>query len=315
MAEYHEPVLLSEILEALDLKPGETVLDGTLGTGGHARELLRRVLPGGRLVATDRDPAMLAIGSERLKGDFSEFESAMSFHAIPYEKAPAVLASADAVLLDLGFNSLQIDDHARGFSFQGDAALDMRYNASEGGPTAADLVNTASERELAGWFMDYADERHAWKIARRIAQERRSKAFSRTGELAALVSEVYPPKDRHGRIHPATRVFMALRIAVNDELGAVERGVAACRDLLAPGGRMAVISFHSAEDRIVKRLFDEVASPRATPDDPYRATSTDGLEFEIPSRRAIVCTDEEAERNPRARSSKLRVIRRKGGRS
>lgn len=236
----------------------------------------------------------------------------MRFEAIPYERAGEVLQGADAVLLDLGFNSLQIADAERGFSFLSDGPLDARYNAAEGSRSVADLVNTAREEDLARWFHEYGEERLSRQAARRIVSRRREKPIERTSDLASIMMDVYPPKERFGRIHPATRVFQALRIVANDELGHVERGVKACLGLLNPGGRMACIAFHSLEDRIVKRAFDEVASPRPTPDDPFHATSMEGVEFEIESRRAIACTEEEAERNPRARSAKLRVIRRKG---
>lgn len=311
---FHEPVLLREVLEVLGPVSTEAVVDGTCGTGGHARELFRRVLPGGRLYCLDRDPQMLAIGAQRLKDEFRNETAAMSFHAIPYEKAGEVVPNgADVILIDAGFNSLQIEHAERGFSFLKDGPLDARFNPADGSRSVATLVNESREEDLARWFHEYGEERHARKAARAIVARRRVKPFERTTELAELMVEVYPPKDRFGRIHPATRVFQSLRIVANDELGHVERGVRALIGLLNPGGRLACISFHSLEDRIVKQAFDEVASPRPTPDDPYSATSSEGIDFEIPSRRAIACSDEEAESNPRARSAKLRVIRRKGG--
>jgi 16S rRNA (cytosine1402-N4)-methyltransferase len=309
---YHEPVMLEEVLEALCLQPGETIVDGCHGSAGHSREMFARVLPGGRLVAMDRDPAMLAIGQKRMQDEFPMHASQMTFMAAPYERVAEAGVAVDAMLLDLGWNSLQLEDPSRGFSFSKDGPLDARYNSEDGSRPVSWYVNNADEKDLARWMLEYSDERLGRQIARRIVAERRAAPIESTLRLASLVSEVYPAKERYGRIHPATRVFQALRIVANDEIGAVERGIDAALSVLKPGGRLACLAFHSIEDRAVKRKFDQYASPRPTPEDPYRATSSEGLEFEIPTRRGLFASDEEADRNPRARSARLRVIRRKG---
>ncbi|CAN5408929.1 hypothetical protein BH09SUM1_BH09SUM1_12080 [soil metagenome] len=175
----------------------------------------------------------------------------------------------------------------------------------------ADLLNNADERELSLWLRDYADERLGRQIARRVVSERKARPFTTTTQFAELVREVYPPKDRFGRIHPATRSFQALRIVANDEMGGVDRGVRACMDVLAPGGRLAVLSFHSIEDRLVKKIFRAASDPRPDPKNPYSATTTEGIAFEQENRDAIQCSEEESDENPRARSAKLRTIRRK----
>lgn len=313
--DYHKPVLVHEVLDALEPKPGQVLVDGTFGHGGHALELARRIGKEGILAGLDLDPEMLEIGRERIEAAMGgEDAPRFVFAATSYEHVGDVLREAcidkgaDGILLDLGVNSLQLDDPERGFSFQQDAPLDGRYNPREGAKTMADILNTASERELADIFHGYGDERHARKIARRVVSERKDEPFARSQRFAGLVSSIYPPRDRYGRIHPATRCMMALRIAVNDELGAVERGIHACLDNLALGGRLAVISFHSGEDRIVKRIFREKSAPRPDPNNLYSATTMEGVAYRQSSAKAIKCSKEEAEANPRARSAKLRVI-------
>ena len=314
---YHEPVMVREILKVLDLRAGSTVADGTLGTAGHAMEIARIIGPKGRLIGLDRDPRMLDLGRNRLREAFPTGGPTMSFHARPYEALREILdaeglAGVDAVLLDLGVNSLHLDDAERGFSFMQDGPLDGRFNENEGTKSMADIVNNSSERELSALLLAN-DERLGRPIAREIVHRRRAKPFTRTAELAQLVWSVYPPAGRHGRIHPATRTFQALRIAANDELGAVDRGVRVCAQALLPGGRFACVSFHSGEDRIVKSIFRELTQPRPDPNNLYSATTSEGIEFEAVTRGAVASSDEEAEANPRARSAKLRCIARKGG--
>lgn len=315
--ELHEPVMMAEVLEYLDPKPGMVVVDGTTGTGGHALELARRIGRDGFLVCIDRDPEMLERAQRRLDEGLKEQGPKMEYAACSYEKAGEVLArlghdGADAILLDIGINSLHIEEAERGFSFMKDGPLDGRFNRKEGtGKTVGELVNTASERQLSEWFHRHGDERLARRLAARIVKQRGEKPFTSTLELARVAWDVYPAKERHGRIHPATRMFQALRIVANDELGHVERGVNAALDALRPGGRLAVISFHSGEDRLVKRLFRAAADPRPAPDNMYSATTTEGIMFRQPTRSAIACTPEEAARNPRSRSAKMRVIERK----
>lgn len=314
---YHEPVMVQQVLEALQLKPGMAVLDGTFGHGGHAIRMAHEIGEKGTVIALDRDPAMLERGRRRLEEELGSGGPRCIYAAAKYEEAPQVLRDfgvhegLDAVLLDLGVNSQHLDEAQRGFSFSKDAELDGRFNPAEGTMTMAELVNTAEERELERIMREYADERLARRIARRIVSERATQHFTRTGQLAEVISACYPPAQRHGRIHPATRAFQAFRIAVNDEMGCVERGVRACLGLLNDHARMAVITFHSVEDRIVKRIFREASSPRPDPDNPYSATTMAGVMYIQHERKAIAATEEEAGRNPRARSAKLRVIERK----
>ncbi|MEO8377344.1 MAG: 16S rRNA (cytosine(1402)-N(4))-methyltransferase RsmH, partial [Candidatus Sumerlaeota bacterium] len=256
-------------------------------------------------------------GRNRLRETFPTGGPRMSFHARPYEALREILDDegldgVDAVLTDLGVNSLHLDIAERGFSFAQDGPLDSRFNAKEGTRSMADLVNNASERDLAGWLHTFGDERLSRQIARRIVHERRTKPFTTTTELASLVSSVYSPAARHGRIHPATRTFQALRIATNDELGAVDRGVRVCAECLLPAGRFACITFHSGEDRIVKNIFRELTEPRPDPENPYSATTSEGIAFRSLTRRSVASSPEESEMNPRARSAKMRCIERKG---
>ncbi|MCC6546524.1 16S rRNA (cytosine(1402)-N(4))-methyltransferase RsmH [Candidatus Sumerlaeota bacterium] len=311
--------MVREAEEVLNLREGSTLVDATLGTGGHAIRFAGIIGPGGRLIGLDRDPQMLDLGRNRIGEAFPTGGPAMSFHARPYEALPEILDEegldgVDAVLLDLGVNSLHLDIAERGFSFSQEGPLDGRFNANEGRSSMGDLVNNASERDLATWLHVHGDERFSRQIARRIVHQRRTRPFVTTTELAALVSSVYPADARHRGIHPATRTFQALRIVANDELGAVDRGVRACARCLAPGGRLACITFHSGEDRIVKGIFRELTEPRPDPGNLYSATTSEGIEFTSITRRAIACSDEEAAANPRARSAKLRGIQRKASR-
>ena len=317
--QFHEPVLVQEVLEELRVAPGDVAADGTLVSAGHGLALTEALRGRGVFIGLDRDPAMLERGRQRLEAVIGDGELRLIAEARPYEDLPRVLienaiAGADAVLLDLGINSLQIADAARGFSFQADGPLDGRFNPAD--PDAhpiSDLVNNLEEEDLAQLIREFGEDRHARRIARVIVDRRSAKPFETTRELSDAVRAAYPAKERDGRLNAATRTFQALRIAANDELGGVERGVRACMDALAPGGRLSVISYHSGEDRLVKRLFDEAGAPRPTPDDPYTATSTEGLDFDLPRRGARKASAAEIEENPRARSARLRTIRRRGG--
>ncbi|MEQ8820839.1 MAG: 16S rRNA (cytosine(1402)-N(4))-methyltransferase RsmH [Sumerlaeia bacterium] len=319
---HHVPVMLDEVLGGLAPAPGFVVADGTLGTAGHGVAFLRALHGAGVFVGLDRDPDMLEIARGRIMDLFdAEPELATTrviLAAEPYENLGRVLAreglsGADAILLDLGFNSLQVDDPERGFSFTNDGPLDGRYNASD--PkcrTIAQLVNEAAELDLADWIRLYGDERYARAIARRIVARRERQPFERTADLAEVISTGYPVKERYrSHIHPATRSFQALRLVANDELGGVKRGIANCLGALAPGGRLAVIAYHSGEDRIAKALFDEAGAPKADPSNPYAATTTAGLNFELDRRSSAKPSAAEVVRNPRARSARLRLIRRR----
>ena len=297
------------VLHWLQARPGGVYLDGTLGGAGHALLVLQQA-PGSRLIGLDRDPAALR-EAERVLAPFGD---RVSLHHATFDRAAEVLEdldipALDGMLLDLGVSSHQLDTPERGFSFRQDAPLDMRMDPQTG-MSAADVINQAEERELARIFFTYGEERYSRRIARRIVERRREHPICRTGELAQLICEAVPGGRRPARIHPATRVFQALRIHVNDELGQVSRGVERAIDLLRPGGRLVVISFHSLEDRQVKQIFRErargcICPPRLpvchcghTPD--VRRLTGKGVRAEAA----------EVAVNPRARSAILRVVER-----
>jgi 16S rRNA (cytosine1402-N4)-methyltransferase len=286
----HRPVLLPEVLAHLDPRPGQTWVDATLGVGGHSAAVANRLLPGGRLVALDQDATMIELARPRLAGLPVTFANA-NFDQLKDVLANLGVGPVDGVLADLGFCSDQVDDPARGFSFQQDGPLDMRLDAA-GGATAADLVNTLSEPALADLIFEYGEERHSRKIARKVVERRKTMPFATTADLADVVKHSVPWGPDTRRIHPATRTFQALRIAVNDELGALDRLLAALPGIVRPGGRVGIISFHSLEDRRVKHAF------------------RDRPEWEPITKKPVEATDAEAAANPRARSAKLRVARR-----
>jgi 16S rRNA (cytosine1402-N4)-methyltransferase len=302
----HVPVLADEVRQLLAIEPGETVVDATFGAGGHAALLAADLRGEGRLIAIDRDPTARAyfdrfrkqtgIQGRFLRGDFS----------IVLEQLADNGARADAILLDLGVSSMQIDRPERGFSYAADAPLDMRMDPSAD-YSARELVNEASERELTHIFRQYGEERYAKQIARAIARRRREQPFERTGELVETIKNSIPAPARFGDGHPAKRVFQALRIAVNDELTALEDALPAAIDLLKPGGRLAVISFHSLEDRIVKRfLRDQEHGCTCPPDFPVCVCGQEPVLRATP-RRAIRPSARETASNPRAASARLRA--------
>lgn len=294
----HQPVLLEPVQRFIDPQPGDVILDGTIGLGGHAAALLPRILPGGRYIGIDLDEAMLREARDRL----SEVSgSALSLFAGNFAEFPEVLRQAgvdqvDHMLLDLGVNSAQLDDPSRGFSFDHEGPLDMRFDQSQK-QKALDLVNALPEAELADLFYYNAQEGGSRKIAKRICQVRHAGRITTTKALAEAVVSAFgsgglrPP----GKIHPATRVFQALRIAVNDELKNLERFLEQATEAIRAGGKLAVISFHSLEDGIVKRFT--------------RAAKSAGT-FEELTRRPVIAEPDEREANPRSRSAKLRVARR-----
>src|SRR5436305_11295791 len=250
----HVPVLADEVRQLLAVRPGETVVDATFGAGGHAALLAADLRGQGRLIAIDRDPGAreyyedfrrrTAIQGRFLRGDFSVVLEQLADNGV----------RADAILMDLGVSSMQIDRPERGFSYAVDAPLDMRMDPSAD-ESARDLVNDASERDLTRMFRQYGEERYAKQIARAIVRRRKEEPLERTGELVDVIKAAIPAPARFGDGHPAKRVFQALRIAVNDELGALEDALPAAVDLLKPGGRRAVIRFHSLEDRLVKQVL------------------------------------------------------------
>ncbi len=307
----HIPVLATEVVEALQPAPGKTIVDGTLGGAGHTRMLLDL---GAQVIGIDQDPYALdraqALGLPNLRlvrGNFRDMDMLLQGIGV---------TQVDGVLLDIGVSSFQLDDSGRGFSYHTEAPLDMRM--SQSGPSAADVVNTLEPEELAGIIYEYGEERHSRRIARGIVHAREESPILTTTRLAEVIKRAYPGGHARG-IHPARRSFQALRIHVNDELGALRKGLDAAASLLAPGGRLAVISFHSLEDRIVKRWM-KLHSGDAGSGWKSRDGETDEAELHGSSgpvlrplhKRPLEASEAEQERNPRARSAKLRVAERVG---
>ena len=306
----HQSVMPTETLELLDLHAGDTVLDGTLGGAGHSRLILEATAPDGVLIGLDRDHDALAHGAEVLA---PYGERVILRHANFAEAAQVVAAlgidGLNGMLLDLGVSSYQLDQAERGFSFRADAPLDMRMD-QQGEETAADVVNTASVEELTLIFKKYGEERWAGKIARRIERTRQQAPITTTLQLAELVKETVPGGKVPARIHPATRVFQALRIRVNNELDSVAQGVEQGINLLKPGGVLAVISFHSLEDRIVKNIFRHRASPCVCPPRLPMCACGKKADVELLTRRGVRAGETEIAENPRSRSAVLRAVRR-----
>ena len=302
----HVPVLADEVLAALDPRPGQTLVDCTFGSGGHSELLIGRLRGEGKLIAIDRDPTVTPyyerlrrstpVKTRLLHGEFSQVLEQLAGNGV----------RADGILLDLGVSSMQLDRRERGFSYAVDAPLDMRMDPSAE-LTASDVVNETGEWELAEIFRRYGEERYARQVARAIVRRRTKQPFERTGDLVETIKQAMPAPARFGEGHPAKRVFQALRIEVNDELGALERALPAELEMLRPHGRLAVISFHSLEDRIVKRfLRDGEHGCTCPPDFPVCACGATPTLRAIP-RRAIRPTAAEVARNPRSQSARMRV--------
>jgi 16S rRNA (cytosine1402-N4)-methyltransferase len=300
----HIPVLADDVRRLVAVRPGETVVDATFGAGGHAALLAADLQGSGRYIAIDRDPDVApyfdsfkrrfgSLQPRLLRGEFSIVLEGLASNGV----------EADVVLLDLGVSSMQLDRPERGFSYAADAPLDMRMDPS-GELTASDLVNGESERELASVFKRYGEERYARQISRAIVRRR---PIETTSELVDAIKSAIPAPARFGDGHPAKRVFQALRIAVNDELGALERALPAALEMLRPGGRLAVISFHSLEDRIVKTFMrDGERGCTCPPDFPVCVCGNEPVMRAL-SRRPLRATDDEVAHNPRAAAAKLRV--------
>lgn len=293
----HEPVLVEEILFWLQCKPGGVYVDCTLGYAGLSARLLDRTAPDGILVGIDRDAAALAESQMRLR----EFAHRVHFRLGNFCDLKALIMGSgvsrvDGVIFDLGVSSPQLDRAERGFSFREDGPLDMRMDQREG-RTAADLVRDLPETELADLIYQFGEERYSRRIARTIVQARMQGVIGTTWQLAAVVERAVPASYRHGRIHCATRIFQALRIAVNRELDVLEPALRDAVDILAPGGRVCAVSFHSLEDRIVKHTFRSLANgPEAS--------------VRVLTKKPVIASESERSRNPRSRSAKLRVVER-----
>lgn len=304
----HRPVLAAEAIDALDPRPGGIYIDGTFGAGGHSRLLAARIAPGGTIIAFDRDPDVQHFADELARETEVDIHFVhASYATMADEVIERGLDGVDGILLDLGLSSLQLADQSRGFSFTADGRLDMRFDPTSGRPASA-LVNNLDERELADLIFRYGEERQSRRIARAIVRERQQEPIETTRRLAEIVERAAGGR-RGRRIHPATRTFQALRIAVNDELGELERGLEAGVEALKPGGRFAVISFHSLEDRIVKRFFvDEERGCICPPELPVCVCGRTPR-LRIIGKPVRPTADEIAD-NPRARSAIMRVAER-----
>ncbi|MBX3118724.1 MAG: 16S rRNA (cytosine(1402)-N(4))-methyltransferase RsmH [Fimbriimonadaceae bacterium] len=294
MEKRHDPVMVEEILRDFNLQPGMTVVDGTLGLGGHSSEFCKRIAPSGKLIGFDWDAGMMASAMDRLQS-LSGVE--LQFVHDSFMTMPQVLGESDvrpnAILLDLGLNSAQVDDPARGFSFLQEGPLDMRMDRGRGEPASAVLMRM-SPVQIEDILKDYGDERWAKAIARKVVEHRKQAPIRTTKDLVDCVHAAIPVGAREKRIHPATRTFQALRIYVNRELDGLEEALMDSARQLSPGGVMAVLSYHSGEDRIVKHAFRELI----------------GEGFEELHKKPLQPTDDEIRKNSRARSAKLRSLKR-----
>jgi 16S rRNA (cytosine1402-N4)-methyltransferase len=311
----HHPVMVERVVELLRPRGVGVYLDATLGLGGHAERLLEASGPDGRVIGVDRDPAALALARERLAWAGERLVTvAASFADLAAVAARAGVETVDGVLYDLGVSSLQLDEPARGFSYRHDAPLDMRMDPT-GGITAAEVVNTYPRAELARILREYGEDRHAGRIARFIDEARRRRPVRTTGELVELVKAAVPAAARRTGPHPARRAFQALRIEVNRELDALQASLPQAVDLLAPGGRLVVLSYHSLEDRIVKRALNAAAGrdDRAPARLPVAAAPP--ARVAVLTRRPETPTAAEVAANPRAESAKLRAAEKLGGQS
>jgi len=302
----HRPVLLDECIEGLNIRPDGIYLDGTLGRAGHSREIAKR-LTTGRLICVDRDDAALEAAQTRL----ADWMDRVTLVHSNFDKVSDILdelglRGIDGMLFDLGVSSPQLDDGSRGFSYMADAPLDMRMDRSEG-LTAADVVNGYDQNELRRILLQYGEERYAPLIAAAIVRRRAEKPIETTLELVDIIKSAMPGKALREKQHPAKRSFQAIRIAVNDELASVERMIRGAVPRLNRGGRLAVITFHSLEDRIVKNGMAEFAKGCTCPPDFPVCVCGKTPDVKLVSRKPILPTDKEVEENPRARSAKLRV--------
>ncbi len=316
----HIPVLLDEVVNGLQVEPGVRIVDATVGGGGHAYEILAASAPNGVLLGLDRDPAAVEVAADRLAryGDrvelvhasFAHLKEVAESHDFAGEQSPPVdeprIGLVDGILFDLGLSSLQLADAGRGFSFMADGPLDMRFDPTSGDPTAADLIHTLSAEELADVFYHYGEERQSRRIARAIVEAR---PLHTTSELARVIEEAVGR--RRGRLHPATLTFQALRIAVNEELATLEAALPQAIELLVPGGRLAVIAFHSLEDRIVKRFMRRESRDCICPPELPICTCDHKASLNVITRKPIMPTEEEVAANPRSRSARLRIAERR----
>lgn len=303
----HRSVLLDECIEALNIKPDGIYVDGTAGGGGHSLEIAKKLTAGGRLIAIDRDDAAIAAATERLK-DYSDRVTFVrnNFSSIKESCLDLGIDKIDGVLLDLGVSSYQLDTVERGFTHNSDAPLDMRMDR-RGDLDAYTVVNTYSADRLKKVIYNYGEERFAPKIAAAIVRYREKETIKTTGQLVDIIKSAIPPSAREGGHHPAKRTFQAIRIEVNGELDAIEPTIRNATDILAPEGRIAIITFHSLEDRIVKQTYADLASGCNCPRDLPVCVCGRKPRVNVLTRKPILPSERELEENPRSRSAKLRV--------
>jgi 16S rRNA (cytosine1402-N4)-methyltransferase len=303
----HVPVLVAEVIAGLQARPGGYFVDCTVGSGGHAASILEKIFPSGRLVGIDADPEAIRVSQTRLS-DYGEAVTLVNDNFVNLEAICKEyhFHPVDGILFDLGVSSLQLDTGERGFSFQFDGPLDMRFDPRQE-LSASDIVNSFSEQELAKLIEKYGEERHSRRIARHIVENR---PIATTTQLARLIEQVLSTSARRSKIHPATKTFMALRIAVNSELQNLELALKQTINLLRPGGRLAVISYHSLEDRIVKQFMRYAASSCLCPPGTIVCRCGHVPTLKLISRKVIKPTSLEIESNPRSRSAKLRLAER-----
>jgi len=308
----HKPVLLDEVIEALNIRADGFYIDGTFGRGGHSREIIKRLGPEGRLLAFDKDPdAVMSVGSDLIQDERFEIIKGSFTMLMQHVKRHEVAAQVAGILFDFGVSSPQLDDAERGFSFRFDAPLDMRMNPSEG-QTVAEWLSHARETDIANVIYEYGEERASRRIAKAIVNARVEGPVTTTSQLAELVRRAVPSgkgrKKKHD-IHPATKTFQALRIFINRELDEIKEVLPQAVDVLCPGGRLAAISFHSLEDRIVKRFMRDQSTPKAYPPElPIMPDSSD-VQLKLIGKK-VRATKEEIDQNPRARSATLRIAER-----
>lgn len=306
----HIPVLLNEVIKFLDPKSNQNFVDCTLGAGGHTIEILKKTAPRGRVLGIDMDVNAILVAKQKVLKAGIESSRLIATRGNYRDLKDVVLQNnfknISGILVDLGFSSMEIEDPKKGFSFQTDAPLDMRYG--EEGETAAEILNRSTERELERIFREYGEEKFAKRIAKKICEVRKNASVDTTFKLVEAISEVVPKNLQHGRIHFATKVFQALRIATNHELENLTEVLPIALELLPPGGRLAIISFHSLEDRIVKQYFKKESSGCVCPKSIPVCNCGHKAILKILNKKPIVPSEEEATQNPRSRSAKLRVV-------
>jgi 16S rRNA (cytosine1402-N4)-methyltransferase len=308
----HKPVLLDEVIEALDIRADGFYIDGTFGRGGHSREIIKRLGPKGRLLAFDKDPdAVMSVDNNLIQDERFEIIKGSFTMLMQHVKRHEVEAQVAGVLFDFGVSSPQLDDAERGFSFRFDAPLDMRMNPAEG-QSVAEWLAHASETEIANVIYDYGEERASRRIAKAIVNARSENPVTTTTQLEALVYKAAPPRKhakKLGDVHPATKTFQALRIFINRELDEIKEVLPQAVDVLCPKGRLAAISFHSLEDRIVKRFMRDQSTPTAYPAELPIIPDSNDVKLKLIGKKTRA-TKEEINENPRARSATLRVAER-----